>query len=141
MPASEAISGMGTALRRNGTEIAEVFDISGPEFTSEVIDVTHLKSPDYWREKIGGLKDGGELTFSVNFILGNATHNAATGILSAFAGTGAAPRDTWDIIFPDAGATTWTVYGPITGFTTGATVDDKLQAEITVSLSGKPILV
>lgn len=141
MPASEAISGMGTALRRNGVEIAEVFDISGPEFTSEVIEVTHLKSPDYWREKIGGLKDGGDLTFSVNFILGNATHNAATGLLSAFAGSTSPPFDEWEVVFPDVSNTTWTVYGPITGFTTGATIDDKLQAEITVSLSGAPILV
>lgn len=140
MAASEAISGMYTGLLRNGIEIAEVFDIDGPEFTSEVIDVTHLKSEDYWREKISNLKDGSELTFSVNFLLGNATHNAATGLLSGFAGTGPNPRDTWEIVFPDVAGTTWTVYGPITGFKTGAKIDDKLQAEITVTLSGKPIL-
>jgi hypothetical protein len=140
MPATEAIGGMGTALRRNGVEIAEVFDIGGPEFTAEVIDATHLKSPDFWREKIGNLKDGGELTFSVNLILANATHNAATGLLSTLAGSSAPPRDTWDLIFPDVAATTWTLYGPLTGYKTGATIDDKLQAEITVTISGAPVL-
>ena len=140
MPASEARSGLGTYLKRNGTEIAEVNDISGPEYTSEVIDVTHLRSPDYWREKIGSLKDGGDLTFTVNFILGNPTHDATTGLLTAFANSGTAPLDTWDLVFPDDDATTWTLYGFVTGFKTGAKIDDKLQAEITVTLSGKPIL-
>ena len=139
MAPSQASSGMGTTLRRNGTEIAEVFDIGGPELSAETIDVTHLKSDNFWREFIGNLKDGGELTFSVNLILSNATHNAATGLLSALAGSSAPPRDTWDIIFPDT--TTWTVYGPLTGYKTGAAIDDKLQAEITVKISGAPVLV
>lgn len=140
MPASEARSGMGIYLQRNGTEIAEVFDIGGPEFTAETIDVTHLRSPAFWREKIANLKDGGELTFSVNLILSNPTHNAATGLLSTLAGQTAPPRDTWDMVFPDAAGTIWTLYGPLTGYKTGAQIDDKLQAEITVTISGEPVL-
>lgn len=141
MAASEAIGGMGTALRRNGTEVAEVVDIGGPELSAETIDVTHLKSTAYWREFIGNLKDGGELTFVVNLILSNPTHNAATGLLSTLAGLTGPPRDTWDIVFPDIAATTWTVYGPLTNYKTGASIDDKLQAEVTVKVSGPPVLV
>lgn len=137
---SEAISGMGTGLKRNGTEIAEVYDISGPEFSAETIDVTHLKSPGFWREFIGSLKDAGELTFSVNLILSNPTHNAATGVLSALAGSTAPPVDTWAIEFPDVDATVFTVDGILTGYKTGAAVDDKLAAEITVKLTGAPTL-
>lgn len=137
---SQARSGMGTGLVRNGVEIAEVFDVGGPEFTAETIDVTHLKSVAYWREFIANLKDGGELTFSVNLILTDPSHNAATGVLSALSGMTAPPRDTWAIVFPDPASTTWTVYGPLTGYKTGAQIDDKLQAEITVKLSGAPIL-
>jgi hypothetical protein len=141
MAPTQASSGMGTTLRRNGVEIAEVNDISGPEFSAETIDVTHLKSPNFWREFIANLKDGGELTFKVNLILSDPTHNAATGVLSALAGTVAPPRDTWDIVFPDAGATTWTVYGPLTGYKTGVATSDKLEAEVTVKVSGAPVLV
>lgn len=141
MPPSESISGMGATLRRNGIEIAEVRDIGGPELTAETIDVTHLKSPGFWREFIGNLKDGGELTFVLNLILSNSTHNAATGVLQALNGLGAPPRDTWDIVFPDASATTWTLYGPLTGYKTGTAIDDNLQAEVTVKVSGPPVLV
>jgi hypothetical protein len=140
MPASEAISGMGTFLRRNGTEIAEVVDIGGPEFSAEVIDVTHLRSPNYWREKIASLKDGGEVTFSINFILTNPTHNAATGVLSAWTGTGAPPKDTWAMVFPDTAGTTWSFPAITTGFSTGAQIDDKLAAELTLTIAGAPTL-
>lgn len=140
MPASQATSGMGTILRRNGIEIAEVKDIDGPGFESDNPEVTHLRSPDYWREFIGGLKDGSELTFKVNFLPSNATHNAATGLLSGFAGSGTIPTDTWQMVFPDPAATTWTLYGPIKSFKTGAQTDKGLEAEVTVKLTGKPIL-
>lgn len=140
MADSEAISGMNTTVNRNGVEIAEVFDIGGPELTAETIDVTHLKSPKYWREFKANLKDGGELKLSVNFIIGNPTHDAATGVLSPFTGDGPPPVDDWDIIFPDE-VTTWSFRGPVTGFKTGMQIDDKLQAEITVKLSGDPTLM
>lgn len=137
---SDAISGMGTGLTRNGVEIAEVYDIGGPEFMSEQIEVTHLKSPNWWREFIGGLKDGGELTFSINFILSDPSHNAAVGMLSAFTGPKGAPLDEWAITFPDDDTTVWTLNGFLSKFKTGATIDDRLAAEITVKISGAPVL-
>lgn len=138
---SQAISGMGTGLLRNGVEIAEVFDIGGPEFGADTIEVTHLKSPGFWKEHIGSLKDGGELTFSVNLILSNPTHNAAAGVLGAFAGQKAPPVDQWDIVFPDEDGTVFSMPGIITGYKTGATVNDRLAAEITVKIAGAPTLV
>lgn len=137
---TQAISSMGTELRRNGTEIAEVYDISGPEFSAETIEVTHLKSPEWWKEFIGGLKEGGDLTFSVNLILTDPTHNAANGLLSALAGTKGPPVDEWAIVFPDDAGTTFTLPGILTGYKTGATTNDRLAAEITVKIAGKPTL-
>lgn len=139
-PETEAISAMGTTLLRNGVEIAEVTNIDGPGWTAETIEATHLKSPDFWKEHIGSLKDGGELTLTVNFLLNNATHMAATGLLSAFAGTGAPPRDTYDMVFPDDDSTTFTFSGIITGFSTGAETGGKLEAEVTVKITGKPTI-
>lgn len=139
-PDTEAISAMGTYLRRNGVEIAEVTNIGGPSMSAEVIDATHLRSPGMWREKIGGVKDAGELTFDLNFIIANATHNAATGMLSAFAGSTAPPTDDYDIVFPDAAATVWSFRGFVSDFETGAEVDGKLEASLTVTLSGAPTL-
>src|SRR5690606_8787721 len=47
--------------------IGEVTDITGPEMERETIDVTSHDSPDGYREHIGGLKDGGEVSFEVNY--------------------------------------------------------------------------
>lgn len=47
--------------------IAELQDITGPGVTRETIDVTTHDSPDGFREYIGSLKDGGEVTFSLMF--------------------------------------------------------------------------
>jgi predicted secreted protein len=138
---SEAMLSMGTYLRRNGVEIAEVDSITPPGFSADTVEVTHLRSPGFWREHIGGLKDGGELSFNVNLILSNPTHNAAAGVLSAFAGTGTIPKDQWEIVFPDADNTVWSFPGIITGYEPGdITPDDKLQATITVKVAGRPTL-
>ena len=132
---------MGTYLRRNGTEIAEVTNIGGPSFKADSIEATHLRSPGYWREYIGGLKDGGDLTFDINMILANPTHNAATGVLSGFNSNGAMPRDTWDLVFPDAASTVWTFGGSISAYEVAdVAIDGKLAASITVKISGKPTL-
>lgn len=140
MGQSQALSAMGITLRRNGIEIAEVVNIDGPEFKADTIEVTHMKSPGFWREFIGSLKDGGDLKFDVNLLLANASHNAATGVLSALAGQKAPPRDTWDIIFPDENATTFSFPGVLTGYKVGAKFDDKLSASITVKVAGQPTL-
>lgn len=138
-PNTEATPAMGAAMRRNGTEIAEVTNISGPSFSADTIEATHLKSPKYWREFIGGLKDGGEISFDLNLILANATHNAATGLLSTLAGSAAPPTDTYDLVFPDA--TVWTMRGIVTKYETGFEIDGKLEASLTVKVTGAPTLV
>ena len=140
-PYTEATPAMGTYLRRNGVEIAEVTNIGGPSFSAETIEATHLRSPGFWREHIGGVKDGGELTFDINMLLTNPTHNAATGVLAGFNSNGAATRDVWDLVFPDAANTVWTLGGFITGYeVSDVAIDGKLSASVTVKISGKPTL-
>lgn len=137
---SDALSAMGTYLTRNGVEIAEVTDIGGPGFEVDVLDVTHLRSPNFWREKIGGLKDGGEVTLTLNFIPNNPTHAAATGLLAAFAGSKSAPIDAYALVFPDDDATTWEFPGFVSGYEPGASYEDKLTADVTITISGAPTL-
>lgn len=85
---SEAVSGPGFLLQLGSaagnagsfTTIAEVKDISGPGVTLEVIDVTNQSSPNGFEEIIPSIRRGGETTFDVNFIPGDATQNGATGL-------------------------------------------------------------
>jgi hypothetical protein len=49
------------------TTIAEVMDISGPEETLDTEETTSHSSPDNRKEYIGTLKDGGDISFDLNF--------------------------------------------------------------------------
>ncbi len=53
--------------------LAEVTNIQPPSTERELHDVTHMESEDGWREFIIGLKEGSEMTVSMNFIPGSAT--------------------------------------------------------------------
>jgi predicted secreted protein len=132
---ANALNAFGTLLKRNGTTIAEVTAITPPSLARDPIEVTHHQSPNAWREKIKGLKDGGEVTFSINYLPTNTTHNAATGILGDF---GTNTIDTWSIVFPDA--TTWTFSAFVSGFEADAPIDDRLAADVTLTVCGQPTL-
>jgi len=72
---TSAISGIGTKFQRWSAEawhdIAEVNTIAGPGMSRETIDCTSLDSTGGYREKIGGLRDGGTVVLNMNFIRSN----------------------------------------------------------------------
>ena len=69
---SNAIAGPGFLLQVDitgtYTTIAEVKDISGPETSVDVVEVTNQDSPDNFEEIIPTLKRGGTTSFDVNFV-------------------------------------------------------------------------
>lgn len=143
---TQALSGFGTLLKigdggtptENFTTIAEVTDITAPGLTMDVIDVTSHDSPDALREKIAGLKDLGECTFTINYIPTHATHNATTGLIRDWKNR---TKRNFKLVFPDAGATTWSFSGFVTNFQPSAPVDDKLTADVTITLSGQDLVL
>lgn len=73
--ASAAVAAIGTLLKIGdgaGTEVfttvAEVKDITGPSVTVDTIEVTSQDSPGATKEYIASLKDGGEVSFPMNFV-------------------------------------------------------------------------
>lgn len=140
MPASNAIHAFGTLLKRNGTTIGEVYDISGPSLSRDNVEITHHQSPGRWREKMKSLKDAGDVTFSIQYVPTEATHRLSTGILADL-NTDTGALDTWSIVFPDTGATTWSFSGFIAGFEPKEPIDDRLTADVTITVSGQPTLV
>lgn len=135
---SNAVNAFGTLLKRNGTTVAEVNDITPPSLSRDDIEVTHHQSPSRWREFIKGLKDAGEFSMSINYIPSNSTHNASTGLLADFAND--TTIDTWTLVFPDTAATTWSFPGYVKGFSPSAPIDDKLSADVTMKVAGQPTL-
>lgn len=112
-------------------EVGEVTDADFLDISVEDIDVTSHASPDQWREFLGGLKDGGALTFTVNF------DPALHGDILDELGVNHDMRFTFP---PDADDATIVFPGYLSGFTGSAPVDDKLEAEASVKVAGKPEL-
>jgi predicted secreted protein len=144
--ASNARLGYGTLLKRRISTspdvyqlVAERVSLGGPSMSRDTPDVTHMDSPNGWREFLPGLKDGGEIPIEGNFVPDDPSHNVATGLLSEFYND---MRGHWRIEFPLTGspAIFWEFDGILSGFDTDMPVDDKLSFTATVKLSGEPTL-
>ncbi|MEV4672165.1 phage tail tube protein [Actinomadura sp. NPDC049382] len=134
------IDGFGTALQRGDgatptevfTTIANVTSINPPSMERETLDVTAHDTANGWREFVGGLKDGGEVSADVNY--DPAEHDV---LVADFDDEN--PRN-YRIVFPDPDATTWSFSAILTGFEPEAPFDDKLAASLTWKVTGKPTL-
>jgi hypothetical protein len=131
---SNGISAHGTIIKRNGTNIAELKDITPPPLTRKPIETsTHNSDDDSY---VVGIRRKGELGFMVNFLpSGEATHDASTGLLDAWA-TGS--KDRYDILFPDG--SNWLFSGFVTNIAPKAPVDGVFEAAISIRPSGGQIL-
>ncbi len=142
---SNALHAQGTLLQRGDgatpevfTTVAEVGSISGPSLQADLIDVTNHSSPSRYREYIQGLKDGGELTFDLNYNPNDATHNATTGVLADW-NSGA--RKNYRLQFPSTPAVFWNFQVIVTNFEMNADVAEQLKAAVTMKLTAAPTLV
>lgn len=139
MPGQDAF---GTQFKRDTTgggsfsTIANVSDLSGPEREREAIEVTSHDSPDQYREFVKGLKDGGEVSVTINFDPTNTTHQSLDADFEE--------RDLRDyqiVILPGtADEWTWEFTALITSISESYPVDDRMEREVTVKISGKPNL-
>jgi len=115
--------------------IANVTSISGPTRTRETLDVTAHNSPDGWREFIGGLKDGGEVSLEINYDPGETTHDLDDDFDDA------EPRRYRIVILPATeDEHTWEFAGILTELSDEYPFDDKMSRSMTVKVSGKPTL-
>ncbi len=108
--------------------IAEVFDFTPPNETTDVVEATHFGSPDAMREFIAGLTDPGEISFEMNFVPGSASETAILAWKTARAAREAC------ITFPNGW--TWTFNAIFTGYEPAAPLDDKMTATVTAKVSG-----
>jgi predicted secreted protein len=122
--------------------LGEVESITPPSFARDAQDATHTESPEGWREFIPGLKDGGEISATMNFV---ADSDTTQRIMATF------DADTLQqlrILFNDGDqdsspltCSSFAISGIVTGFAIDAPIDNKHTATITVKISGKPVFV
>jgi len=117
------------------TTIAQVVGLGGPSISLDPLDVTNHSSVEGWKEFVGGLLDGGELTLEINFDPADGTHDSTTGLIKDM--TDRTVRN-FQLVFSDTANTTWTIPALVTGFEPAAPVDGKLSASVTLKVSGKP---
>lgn len=111
--------------------VAYVRDISGPSLSLDATETTTHDSSNAWREFVGGLIDGGEVSLDLVYDPAEATHANSTGLLSELTGrTVEGFRVTW----PDTSTATFNAL--VTGFEPGAPVDDLLSASATLKVTG-----
>lgn len=123
----------GTLTAANGTltpveftKVGEMVDWDGPGGSASVIDATHLESPA--REKLIGLMDEGQFTFSLNNMFSNLGQQACRTARSTRALTG------FKLTYTDGTVQNWDGY--VLQFATSGGVDDKVNGSITIEITG-----
>lgn len=118
------------------TTLAEVVDISGPSFSQSVFDAPSQEVT--WQKRVAGIVSAGEVSFGLNFIPKEATHDDSTGVLSRL---GSMTDGAFRLRFNDAGTGTrseWRFSGYLTGFEHDLPVDGIAQANVTIQINGQP---
>jgi hypothetical protein len=114
-------------------DISELRDITPPALTrNELETTTHNEESDAY---LVGIKRHGTMTFMINWVPDNASHDEITGLQQAWdEGT----RDIYRITFPDG--TRWIFSGFVTNFAPTANVDSVLTADVTIRPTGGHII-
>lgn len=120
--------------------IANVTEFGGPGMGVDEVETTAHDSPGAYEEKIATIIRLGELSLSLNYDPTKPTHSAIAvatvdGLLSAMV---ARKKVNLKLGWPSSPAVEWVLHGYVTGFEPGAPFDDKLTADVTISLSGAP---
>ena len=130
---TSAVLGAATLLKQSDmaspevlTTIAEVLQIGPVGSTASETEVTNMDSGTT-REYIGGLKEGAQLEFSVNFLAGNTQQEALR--------DGVRTTINFTVTWPDASAAAFALV--VLGFNRGETTPEgQLTAEISGRITG-----
>lgn len=129
-----AVSAFGTTFNWDTVTLDEVFNISGPSESADTLDVTSHDSADGFKEYIAGLKDGGEVNFEANLIVGDST-----GQIAMHTDFQAGSAKTLIITLPGSTATI-TGTAICTKFEFTFPHDGPARISGTVKFTGKPVL-
>lgn len=125
--------GLGSTFLIGATTVTELTNISGPNFSSDDIDVTTHNSLDAFREFIKGLTDAGEISIEGNMNYTDYDTVYVAGITTSL--------QSLTINLPTSPSVTqWLANGYIKGFETGAPHDDKISFSATAKVTGKPLM-
>ena len=128
---SDALETQGVVFKWNTEEVGEIVSFNGPGGSASIIDVSHLGSTR--REKRMGLPDEGQFSFDVNLVPGD------TGQVGLRADRSSRTKRTaiLELTDDEASPTTITFEAYCTQFAIQGSVDDKIQASVTLEITGE----
>lgn len=135
MAEPKGITGIGTTFNRSTdggstyNPIALVYGISGPSMSREMVEITTYDSVDGYREKIGGLRDAGQLTFTLNF-----RRSTYMLLKDDFEND---DNLNYKVILPDTDKTTLELEGLVTELPMTVPEGDRITVDVTIEISGK----
>lgn len=137
--AEDAATGFGIDFQSgNGADpevfatIGEIVDVTPPNVSRDTVEVTHSKSPDKFREFIGGLRDGGEASVDVHW------NPSSAKVAELYADLEVDTPKNYRVLFPDTA--NFTVAALITGIEPSTPIDDRMVCTVSFKVSGKPVL-
>lgn len=129
---SDAVASIGASVTIDGTTIEEIGDISGPEFSTESIDVTSHDSPGGGEEKIPGLKRWGTIGFPMNVT------PTATGQQALVDSWEEDPQVTHAFVVTFSSGVISAFDGFVSNFGLNAAVTDRDMADVEITIATKP---
>ncbi len=122
--------------------IGQVKDISGPALARGDVDVTDHDSSLGYREFLPGLTDGGVVTFTIGFDDQNTAHlqGVGTGLAGNMDQDGCTLPAFELTLNSCVGTPVWTWDGYVNGYTPGMPVEGENTVDISIKVSGKPVL-
>lgn len=135
MPDTEASIGYGItfemadpATPATREYISEIYDVTPPSDTTDMVDATHMGSPNRSREFVEGLTDSGEASLEMNYVPGSPSDRK----LIAAKGK----RKFCYVTFPNGVQCIF--IGIRQSYEKTAPLDDKMTASVTFKVSGEP---
>lgn len=114
-------------------KLDQPFSVSGsPSLSRDAVDGTHMDSEDGYREFVGGLRDGGELSVEMNHEPGDETDLL---LLEAFN-----DDEAWQVKITLPNGATWVSAALITSYEASDPLEDKMTCSAGFKISGKPVL-
>lgn len=136
----QALSGaLANGAQATGVEnfatVAEVTDVTPPAPSTNTFEITHHLSS--YKEFGVGMTDPGTAQFTVNWIPSDPTQDATTGFQKALDDK---RLRRWKVIYPFTPVRVHNFRGLVTSITYAAPIDNRMTAQVTIQISGKPTL-
>ncbi len=121
-----------------GTAVVNVTSIEGPGMSTEFADVTAHDSASRFAEYAPTFQDGGEVTLRINYDPNQATHkNAAGGLMKLYVDR---TSSSFAITFPTSPVASIVFTAYVSAVSPTAPYDGKLEADVTLRITGAPTL-